>query len=315
MKRYAVIVSVLVLMLGGWSADMLAQEMKVGMAWMGKSGSSNRFQKILTEDFQAKAPTIQLEVVGEIATEEEFAALVARFQQEKAGMIILRSTGSEWLAKHPTTIPTFIGGGNHPGYLNVVKNLAAPEGNITGVTYYVPVNTQFEIFQAIIPNLTSLWLLLEKGHPSSLIDQEQTKKYCDELKIAYHESLCSSPEEVVAAVKEAVAAGVSAIVLGNQAIPIDNAKAIVAAAGMTPTLSYLSPPVKEGVLGGFNADEIKLAHILAESVIDVLVNGKPIREVPIKFDPTPEFTINETTAQKLQLTVPYEILKHAVIVK
>ncbi len=314
MKRQTVI-ALLALVSLMFSAMAGAGDIQVGLAWMGKSGSSHRILAVMEDDLKKMAPNIRLEVQAELESEEKLAEVVQRFQKEKAGMIIFRSNGAEWLAKHPPSIPTFIGSVNHPGYLNVIKNLDAPEGYITGSTFFVPAKTQFEIFRLIIPDLKSVWLLLEKDHPGSAIDQDQIKKYCAELGIEYNESFSSTREEVLAAVKEAVKKGVSAILVGTQAVTFDNAKEIVAEAGKIPTFSFMSPPVSQGVLGGFLSDENKLIHMLAESVVDVLIKGKAIKDVPVKFDTEPKFVLNETTAAKLQLTIPYEVLQHATIVK
>jgi len=298
-----------------FSAIAGAEDIQVGLAWMGKSGSSHRILEILKEDLKKMAPNIRLEVQAELESEEKMAEVVQRFHKEKAGMIIFRSNGAEWLAKNPPSIPTFIGSVNHPGYLNVIKNLDAPEGSITGSSFFVPAKTQFEIFRAIIPDLNSVWLLLEKDHPGSAIDQDQIRKQCAELNIAYNESFSSTREEVLASVKEAVEKRVSAILVGTQAVTFDNAKAIVAQAGKIPTFSFMSPPVKDGILGGFLSDEDKLMHMLAESVTDVLIKGKAIKDVAVKFDTEPKFVLNETTAARLQLTIPYEILRHATLVR
>jgi putative ABC transport system substrate-binding protein len=229
-------------------------------------------------------------------------------------MVLLRSNAAKWLAKNPPTIPTFIGGCNHPSQLGAVKNLQAPEGNITGVTYYLPVASQFEVFKAIIPDLKSVLLLLEKGHPSSLIDQEGTKAVCKKLGIRYNEKFSESSAETLATVNR-YRGKVSAIVLGNQALIFDDAKNIVNAAGDTPVLSYSSKPVKVGALGGFVADDTKLGHMLAYSLADVLAKGKTIKTVPVKVDPAPKFYVNANTAQRLQIEIPFHILETATVIE
>ena len=80
-------------------------------------------------------------------------------------------------------------------------------------------------------------------------------------------------------------------------------------------LSYSSKPVSAGALGGFVADDEKLGLILAESMADVLVNKKAVKEVPVKVDPNPKFFINVKTAEKLKLEIPYSILEIATIIE
>ncbi len=286
----------------------------VGVAWVGKSGMATRVAKGFSEAMNTLAPGIKLEYHKELGSIDELADLTAKWKNEKAGMVIFRSNAAKWLAKNPPSIPTFIGGCNHPGQLGTVKNLEAPEGNITGVTYYLPKEQQFEIFTAIIPDMNSVLLLIEKDHPSSLIDQEGTKAVCDESGIQYNEKFCSSVDEAVAAV-EAYSEKVSVIIIGNQAIVIDGAGAIIKAAGNTPVLSYSSKPAKVGALGGFVADDGKLGNMLAESVVDVLKNGKAIKDVPIKVDPDPKFYVNAKAVEKLELEIPFVILEAANIIE
>jgi putative ABC transport system substrate-binding protein len=210
------------------------------------------------------------------------AKLTNEFKQKYKGQIIIRSNAAKWLGKNPPAIPTFIGGCNHPGALGAVKNLEAPEGNITGVTYFLPVETEFEIFKAVLPGLKSVLLLVEKGHAGSPIDQEGTKKTCAKMGIEYNEKVAANIDEAVAAAK-AMAGKVSAIIIGTQAKLTDKTEMIVAAAGDTPVLAYSSKPVQAGALAGFAADDVRLGMMLAESVVDVLLKGKTVKDVPVKF--------------------------------
>ncbi|MBI9081924.1 MAG: hypothetical protein JEY79_19560 [Pseudodesulfovibrio sp.] len=229
-------------------------------------------------------------------------------------MIILRSNGAEWLGQNPPTIPTFIGGCNNPVLLGTMKNLDAPEGNITGVTYFLPTKTQFEIFRAIIPDMKSVLLLLAEGNPSSAVDREGTQATCSQLGLEYNEKLCATTDEAIGAVKE-YAGKVSAIIIGNQALHIDNAANIVQAAGTTPVLSYSDKPVQAGALGGFVADDNKLGMILAEIVNQVIVQGKAVKDVPVQVDPEPKFYVNAKTAEKLGVEIPFNILELATIIE
>jgi len=306
------VVIALVFLLGLDAQNALAKE--IGVAWEGKSGMTNRVSEGFEKGMKEFAPEIKIEYQKELASIDEVAEFASKWQQEKDGMVILRSSGAKWLGKNPPTIPTFIGGCNNPKELGAVKDLQAPEGNITGVTYFLPVDTQFEIFQAVIPKLESVVLLLEEGHPGSAIDQEGTKAICEKLAIKYNEIFSASPEDVINGVQQ-FKGKVSAIIIGNQGLLLDNAAKIVDAAGQTPVLAYSSNPVKVGALGGFVADDVKLGYLLAQSVAEVLINGKAVKEVPVKVDPEPKFFVNTKTAEKLNLEIPYTILETATLVE
>lgn len=291
-----------------------ARAIDIGLAWAGKSGMAERVTQGFDQGIAELAPDIKVEYQKELGSVELLAEQAKAWSVTKKGMVLLRSNAAEWLGQNPPSIPTFIGACNHPVQLGALNNMDAPEGNVTGVTYFLPARTQFDIYTAIIPDLKSVLLLVEKGHPGSAVDQSETKAVCKNLNIEYHEVVCASVYDAIAATK-ANDGKVSAIIFGNQALLLDNARAIIDSASKTPFISYSSAPVKAGALGGFAANDVKLGYMLAQSVIDVLKNGKSIEEVPVKTDPKPTFFVNVSTAQKLGVEIPYDILESAKIIE
>ncbi len=317
MKKNHVPVKVLVcltlLLVFGFTVGM-ASATEIGVAWVGKSGMANRVAAGFEKGMKEVGSEISAVYHRELETLDDLAALVEKFQNEKAGMVILRSNGAKWLGQNPPSIPTFIGGCNNPVQLGTMKDMAAPEGKITGVTYFLPVATQFETFKAILPDMKSLLLLYGEGNPSAGIDRKETRAICESMGLEYHEKGVTSKDEAVAAVK-AQGGNVSCVIIGNQATVMDCATDIVAAAGNTPVVAFSSEPVKDGALGGFVADDETLGYMLAESVVDVLVKGKAIRDVPVKVDPHATFYVNAGTAQRLGIEVPFEVLQAAKVIE
>ena len=296
------------------SSITFASSLEIGMGWVGKSGMATRVTKGFEQGIKDLAPDIKIEYQKELDSLDALSDVVDRWKKEKKAMVILRSNGAEWLANNSPSIPTFIGGCNNPSELGVVKNLNSPEGQITGVTYFLPVATQFDIFQAILPNMKSVLLLLGKGNPSAVVDQSGTKEICSKLGIEYYEAFCSSVEEAIEAVNQ-YKGKVSTVIVGNQAVIMDKTDKIVAAAGKTPVLAYSSKPVMIGALGGFVADDVKLGYMLAQSLVDVMVKGKAIKDVPVKVDPEPKFFVNAKTAQRIGIEIPFNILEAANVIE
>ncbi len=288
--------------------------LSIGVAWMGESGMAHRICDGMMQSLEYSAPGLEVEFQETLASLEEMDEVIARFHEEKDAMVILRSNGTVYLAENPPRIPTFIGATADPSALGAIQNLASPEGNITGVTYDLPAEIQWEVFTVLLPEMESVLLLGEEGHPSFYIEQAQTREICQELGIEYREEVLSDPEEVLAAVSRH-AGNVSAFIIGNQALNIDIAEDIVLAAGDTPVLSYSNRPVLVGALGGFVADDVKLGYMLGESIVDVLVNGKAIAEVEVKVDPEPTFYVNVTTAERLGVQIPFGVLSSATIIE
>ncbi len=286
----------------------------IGLAWAGKSGMAKRVYQGFEKGMRKLAPQVNIEVKKELGSVDELAGVVDAWEGQKDGMVLLRSNAAKWLGKNKPAIHTFIGGCNNPEQLGAIQNLAAPEGKITGVTYYLPPEIQFEVFQAILPEMKGVLLLLGKGNPSAIVDQKGTQKVCKELGFAFKDVQCETLDDALAAVK-AITDDTTAVVIGNQSLLMDNADKLVEVAGSTPVVAYSDRAVKQGALGGFVADDEKLGYYLAQTVVDVLLNGKSTVSVPVKFDDDPKFFVNLKTAEKLGVELPYAILQAATIIE
>lgn len=296
------------------AAPVMAEKLSIGIAWIGKSGMAKRVEKGLMETLSLKAPNIEVESKKALPNLKALDKTAKRFQKEKTAMIILRSSGAKYLGKNPPSIPSFIGACNDPVLLGVISDRHAPEGKVTGVTYALPHKTQLESFKQIHPTMQSLLLLYQKNHPGSHIDRQNTRKACEKMGLKYQERGCRVLQDVLNIIKQ-THNNVDAIIIGNQGMLIDNALEITTKAGMTPVFAYTRRPVYDGALAGISANDIRLGRMLGESVIDVLINGKAIRDVPIKTDDKPRIYVNIDTADRMDLQMSYDFLNTVEIVR
>lgn len=312
MRRISTVVSIALMLVFCSGAIHCLHALDVGVAWVGKSGMAENVMKGFEDGI--KGMNINLEYQKDLPSNEALAKVIERFTKEKGGILVLRSPCAEWLVKNPPAVPTFIAACNNPSQLGVIKNLKSPEGKITGVTYYIPAKINMDIFRAILPQMKTVYLLMEKGHPSAEIEEQETKVECAKLGVTYNGKMCTSIDEVTAAVKQN-SGKVSCFIIGSQAMIMDNAARIVNAAGKTPVFSYSEKPIKSGALGGYVADDKKLGRILAGQVVDVLVKHKAVKDTPVRFDPEPVFYLNGLTYKKLGLEIPPNVLGSAKIIQ
>jgi len=290
---------------------------EVGLLWFGKSGMATRVMTGFNKELKAKAPDIKVEY--KINQKDEASALPVyqKFSETKDAIVFLRSSGAKTAAKTPSKVPVFIGAANNPQVLGVIKNMDAPEGYITGVTYYLPAKKQLDIFKQVFPTMKSVGIIVQGSHPSAPIDTAETKGACDALGFTYQEVKCETKTDALKAAKQ-LSGKVDLIILGNQAVIMDSAKQIlgVASAGKTPVVSYSEKPITSGgSICGLTPDDEKLGRMLAQSLIDVLKNGKKVSEVAVKTDPEPKFLVSKKLVKKYGITIPEELKAKATFVK
>jgi putative ABC transport system substrate-binding protein len=286
----------------------------VGLTWYSKSNTANLVARNFLEHMKKIAPDVSVEVKRELADNDALAATVSAFDSSKDAIIVLRSHGSKFLKKNPTKKPGFIGGGNDPVALGVLENMEHPEGNITGVTQAIPHVTSLQAFMTIMPSLSKLTVLLQKGHPASAVDRKGAETGCKKLQLSCEFFEAADAKELIAKAASVKGDGV-ALALGSQSLINNEAKNVVAAAPTTPVFAFSERPIKDGATAGLVADNAKLGRKLAEMVLDAIRNGKPVRDLPVAVDEEPALKLNMTSVARLGITIPPEILNSATIVE
>ena len=264
----------------------------VGLLWVGKSSMQNRVLQGFMQGIKESSPRIHVEVKSQLKDFEEAAFVVARYAKQKDAIVFLRSSGAKFLAQNPLDIPSFIGGCNNPVSLGVTSSLNSPDKGITGVTYYLPYEQHFSVIDDAFDNVKTIALLLEKGHPSAAIDARGTKEQADTRGMTLYTRFFDSKRALLSETKQ-LKSKVDLFILGSQALIFDHAKEIVKSAGTVPVVTYAEKSIEGGAVLGLVPNDFKLGTMLADSVVDVLINGIPVNQIPIKTDPSPELRVNK----------------------
>ncbi len=299
----------------GLPANAICAAKEIAVIWDSKSLMVNNVLLGLLPRLRELAPDVKVSVHREMPNMEEAKKVFHDSETKKDGIVFFRSSGAQFLGTTTPKVPCFIGACNNPAEIGVIKNLNAPEGMVTGVTYFIPYDKRFEVIRALFPNAKSVALIWQAGHPGGPIDQAGTKEQCKRFGIEYKEAVAPRLDQLLEEIKKV--GKVDLYIISSTALAMDNVVNFlpICNATKTPMFSYADKPVKSGAVAGIAADDMKLGQMLAESVVDVVVKGKPIRQVPVKMDPDPKLSLNKAMMQKLDLKVPEDILKRAVVLE
>jgi PAS domain S-box-containing protein len=276
----------------------------VGVMWVGESGRATRVFQGFAETIAIENSGVYLDVRPALPNFDTAQKVYAEFQEKYDALVWLRSTGAQYMGKHPPAIPGFFGGASHPVHLGVLTNINKPEKNLTGVTYYLTPEVYFNGFQSVFPDIKTVVYLGQKGHPSVDVDLKDLEEELKKRKLEFRPYLTSNRSELKQVTSLYQNQTHTLIIIGNQAHVIDNADAIAMTAGLTPIASLADGPVvNKHAMIGISASDHKLGVNLAESVQAVLM-GKNIQNVPVKFDDNPQLIINLTKARESGLRLP-----------
>jgi putative ABC transport system substrate-binding protein len=299
----------------GLLTGFVAEAKEVAVIWDTKSAMVSSVVMGFLPKMRELAPDLKVSLHRELTDMDEVKRVFHENEQRVDGIVLLRSSGAKFLGTITPRVPCFIGACNDPGELGVIKNPDAPEGMITGVTYFIPYKKRFDIILSLFPGTKTVALLVQQGHPSGPIEQAGTREECARHGIAYKEVVASNLNELQS--KTRSLGKVDLYIITNTALVMDNVINLlpIANASKTPIFSYADKPVKSGAVAGIAADDTKLGGMLAESGVDVIVYGKPVSKVPVMMDPNPMLTINEGMMRSLGLQFPESVLKTATILK
>ncbi|SFI94293.1 ABC transporter substrate binding protein [Albimonas pacifica] len=280
----------------------------VGIAFIGKSSQAERTLDGFFERMKEIAPAMKTERISDLADAEALGAAAAALAARHDGVIVMRSNGSEWLAENALPVPAFTAGGNHPPTLGSVMNMDAPEGNVTGVTYFLDHRIVMEIFVAMFPQALSWEVFTQAGHPAAPIDADGIEEACGALYLTCTMTALGAGAELPEAIRRSQA---EAFLIGNQA-PLYDDPAVFAqaleAAGERAVFALNAKPVEMGAVASMTADDHRLGRMLADRVVAVLRDGRPIREVPVGRDPEPTLVLNAAALERLGIHPPRQMM-------
>jgi putative ABC transport system substrate-binding protein len=218
------------------------------------------------------------------------------------------------LKQETTTIPIIMLATWEPVRTGLVAGLARPEGNITGVVWFVFIAKQVQLLKEIVPNLRQLAII---GNPNMPPEIEQYGK--EELSLAastlgfswqvFQPVVANDYDEIFARI---AAEHFDAAFVDFDYLNAENITRIIELAlrHRIPAVSPSSYVTKAGLLLGYGQDYLWSVTRASEYVDKILRGAKP-SDLPVEQAVKLLLTINLKTAKELGLTVPPSLLARA----
>jgi len=258
------------------------------------------FRKAMTSLGHIDGRTIKLEYrVGAGAQLDELASELVRL---KVLVIVAVLTPAIAAAKSATsTIPiAAMGGAPDTG---LVKNMARPEGNITGV--FSPgtmlAGKGVQLFHEIRPEITSFGVVLNGADPFHVPLLRDVEAVTRSQKLELVQAVLQSGDELAAALDVMVKRGVGGVLI-HPSLGLDKAAAL-ALERRLPAISHRREFAERGGLMSYGADFVDLSRILARQVDQLMKGAKP-ESVPMQQATRFELVVNRRTARELGITLP-----------
>lgn len=243
------------------------------------------------------------------------AQIAQRFVCENADAIVALGTQAAQAAKQAargTNIPVIFSSITDPLGAGLVKSLDKPDDNVTGVSNFIDVKPQLELFKRLKPNLKRLGFIYNPGEDNMVTLVKKVKEAGKELDIIIVEKTAANTFEVMGATRYLIGM-VDAIFISND----NTALAAFGAISKTAEQQRIPIPVftsdgdliDMGALAVLGPNQYDLGKQTARLLLKTLENKKnlPAVEFPQKVD----LLINTDVAKKLRIKIPEDLLKEA----
>ncbi|WP_150265226.1 ABC transporter substrate-binding protein [Paenibacillus tepidiphilus] len=242
-------------------------------------------------------------------------SIAQKFVQEDYDAIIAIATPSaQAIAGETQQIPIIFAAVTDPVSAGLLKNLDSPEGNITGTSDIISAEQNLLLQLKITPAIHKLGVIYNSSETASQLVVKQLKEYLQSgsQDIQLQEATVTSTSEVDQVVHSLIGK-VDAIFA-----PIDNTIASsmpivaqIAIDAKLPLYVGADSMVKDGGLAAYGVNYEILGEETADMAAEVL-NGKAVKDLPVKVMDSLNVYVNQTTADKIGITLPDEILKQAL---
>ena len=199
--------------------------------------------------------------------------------------------------------------------VGIIKGLARPGGNVTGIQYFALdlVGKRLEILKEIAPSVKRVAVLAAPGHPVFQLERDTSMAAAKKLGLSVDFYPVSNPkEELDAALAAARAAGAEALLSFPDAVTFQGREKIAAFAlqHKLPTVSGWEDYAVAGGLVTYGPN-LRAAWVHLAGYIDRVLKGADPATMPVELPTIVELIVNLKTARALGVKIPQSILIRA----
>lgn len=201
-----------------------------------------------------------------------------------------------------------------PVLAGLVKDLAHPGGNITGVSNQMPADKPVGMLKRIMPGLKTLGIIYNAGEMNSVSNVKRIKAAAAEQGISVVDATVANSSEVTAATQSLVGKVDAAFVpTDNTVVSNFEAAVKVCRVAKLPLLCMDIDSVKRGGIAAVAFDYYEHGRQTGAMVRRILAGAKTA-DMPVEFQKKFKFAVNPKAGEAMGLTLPQDIVGSADLV-
>jgi len=300
-------------------AQRLARIPKVGVLWHAANiEEETPYYQSLVEGFRklgyVDGQSITLEHRFPNEVPEVFDKMAAELVSLNCDALVGAGAAGSYLKKATKTIPIVFMFVPDPIGADLVKGIARPGGNATGLSNFsVQLSAKrLQYLKEIVPTVARVGLLINPNVKISSLYVKESTEAGDKLGVDTRSFEVRALSDFEPAFDAMVKAGMQGVVANGESLIFQARKVIadLALARNLPSCGYVRELLEAGGLISYGVDQRAMARRAAVYVDRILKGEKPA-ELPVEQPSTFELLINLKTAKALGVIVPPTLIVHA----
>jgi putative tryptophan/tyrosine transport system substrate-binding protein len=244
----------------------------------------------------------------------QLAGLATELVREKVDVIVTQGRATR-AAQTTGTVPVVFGYSGDPVEAGLVKSLARPGGNMTGITMlaFELVGKRLEVLKEAVPRVSHVAVLASPAHPGEQRELSESQKTARNVGVTllYHQ--VNTTADINAALEATIKDNAHALLAFPDPVTSSHRGQIAefAAKQRLPSVFGWSAHVEAGGLMSYGPDHNALWRRLAVYVDKILKGAKP-GDLPVQQPTKFELVINLKTAKQIGLKIPPNVLARAI---
>ena len=300
----------------GWPLVARAQQPVIGFLNDGSSdayvGRLEAFREGLSELGYVEGRSVAIEFRWAEGRYDQLPVMAADLAHRQVAAIAASATVAAMAAKGATsTIPIIFAIGGDPVKFGLVKSLARPDGNATGVNFFTNAVGQkrLGLLHELVAKGAVIGFLVNPGNPNTIRDAEETQAAAEQLGHKLVTVKASTVAEIDTAFAMLVQANVGGLIIDPDGFLHARRVQIVTLTARhgIPTIYPNSEFVAVGGLMNYASSVLDAYRSMGNYTARVL-KGTKLADLPVLQPTKLELAINLSTAKALDLTIPPGVL-------
>jgi putative tryptophan/tyrosine transport system substrate-binding protein len=257
--------------------------------------------------------TIAIEYRWSEGRPERNAEIAAEFARLNADVIVANGTAAPTVKQATSVIPIVFPLGIDPVGSDLIRSLAQPGGNVTGVTNQQsdPAGKRLELLREALPQLHRLAIMGNVGNTASVLEMREVESAARALRLEVAPLEIRRAEDIAPAFDSLKDQTDALYVVGDSLVQANRTRIITfSLSARLPTIVGIREFAQAGVLMS-SGPNISDQFRRAAELVDKILRGTKPGEIPVEQPTKFELVINLTTAKALGLTIPPALLARA----